>query len=213
MLKKSRGFTLIELIVTFALIALVTAVSAGVMTQMWGLFRSYNIRRDMHDAEHQLRQVVRGIQRDFRFGSIGEISFDDIGEGWFQFPASTFESGIRGETTVMYSLEPHHYRDGYFRIARSFSGYHTMFWDENSPVGGFPVNAVRDFEVVPLDINANVITTDGPEITHLRIRIWTGFAQRVHAINPLLVDLDEEGNHTGPLDPFEMKIAVNRFLN
>ena len=211
MSKRSKGFTLIELVVTIALLGLVVALSAGVMSQIWGLFRSYNIRRDMHDAEHQLRQVVRGISRDFRYGSAGAVEFNQITANGFSFIASTYTpSGNRGTTTVSYTLVDHPTRTGYRIIGRSGA---PTYWDRNSPVGGFPITAVRNMEVMPLDIDANVVTDGDTEITHLRILIWTGFAERMFNQNPNLVEIDLDGNPTGPLDPFEMKIAVVRLFD
>jgi prepilin-type N-terminal cleavage/methylation domain-containing protein len=64
--KKNKGFTLVELIVTVSILGLVMAVLGGAIISTFQAFTNHRIRDRQHRAETQARLALLAIVRDIR---------------------------------------------------------------------------------------------------------------------------------------------------
>ena len=219
--KKNSGYTLIEILVTISLMLVVFFAISSLADFVFGQFRTYGNMTSVHQAEVEARRAVMGISSDFRMGSTGRevvIGADALGS-YLSFEVRTFQplptgGGISDTRIVTYSLEPHPTRAGYYTIVRQFMGTEAapLYWQPNTPVMPMPVAAVRAFEVVPLN-GLGEPAVVGDEIAFLNIQMRMGVADRLYNQNSAMFgpgSLDALGRPLGPLDPFEMRIAVNR---
>ena len=216
--KKRNGLTLVELLVVIAIIGIVATAAGGLATGMFRQFNVYFLRQSMHEAEREARTLNIAISRDFRYGFVsGLVIYDDgfsFMHSWYQPSDSTY-----GTSRVRYRRVPHPDRQGFRTVQREIMEgnveivHYGYQWSEGVPIMVFPVAAIQDFAIVPLNANGMPVPDTYPNISSIELHIRTGQVDRQFARTPELWganDFDYQGRPIGRLDPIKFMISIER---